>query len=110
MVTDTPEEFVGTDTCPQCRGEYLIMEQKGEPYCFWCCREIPAEPCNICSRTKIVDVPCCEDDYHPHHWLTFGGRQDSAGLGLVTIDLRMYSQKSHFNWDLRCWHCKSQNS
>lgn len=63
---DTPEEFIGTDSCPQCSHEYLVMEGKDEPYCFWCCREIPAEYCNICSRTKIVDVPCCEDYNHPH--------------------------------------------
>jgi hypothetical protein len=65
-VEDTPEEFSGTDTCPQCRHDYLVMEQKGEPYCFWCCREIPAEYCDICCRTKIADVPCCEDADLPH--------------------------------------------
>ncbi|MCR8921607.1 hypothetical protein NO559_02415 [Dasania sp. GY-MA-18] len=62
---NTPEEFIGTDTCPQCRHEYLVMEQKDEPYCFWCCRGIPAEYCEICGQTKIEGVPCCED-YEPH--------------------------------------------
>lgn len=61
-VEDTPEEFVGVDHCPQCRHEYLVMKQKGELYCFWCCTEIPAEYCKKCFCTKIVDVPCCEDE------------------------------------------------
>lgn len=61
---DTPEGFIGTDTCPQCCHEYLVMKQKGEPYCFWCCRCIPAEYCKICCQAKIEDVPCCEDDEH----------------------------------------------
>ncbi len=64
-VEDTPEEFVGVDQCPQCRHQYLVMEQKGAPYCFWCSIEIPAEYCKICCCTKIVDVPCCEDECDP---------------------------------------------
>lgn len=61
-VKDTPDEFIGVNTCPQCRHEYLVMEQRGEPYCFWCCCEVPAEYCESCYATKIIDVPCCEDD------------------------------------------------
>ncbi|NIC06313.1 hypothetical protein [Billgrantia bachuensis] len=61
-VEDSPEEFIGVDTCPKCRHEYLVMEQKGAPYCFWCCREVPAEYCERCYATKICDVPCCEDE------------------------------------------------
>lgn len=65
-VEDTPNEFIGVSDCPQCRNEYLVMEQKGQPYCFWCCIEVPAEDCEICGRTKLIDVPCCDDEGGPY--------------------------------------------
>jgi len=69
-VEDMPETFVGVDYCPQCNCEFLVMEQKDEPYCFWCCSEIPAEYCEMCGCTKIVDVPCCdEDESGPNLWV-----------------------------------------
>lgn len=54
-----PKEFTGVDACPQCENEYLIMEQIDEPYCFWCCSEIPAEYCDTCGLTKKIGVFCC---------------------------------------------------
>lgn len=54
-----PKEFSGVEACPQCENEYLIMEQIDKPYCFWCCSEIPAEYCDSCGLTKMIDAPCC---------------------------------------------------
>lgn len=58
-VTSIPKEFAGIDTCPQCRNEYLVMDEIDKPYCFWCCAEIPAEYCDSCGCTKMIDIRCC---------------------------------------------------
>ena len=33
---DTPEDFEGTLRCPECREDYLVIEEIPEPFCFWC--------------------------------------------------------------------------
>ncbi len=56
---DAPKEFAGTDTCPQCQNQYLVVEQVDKPYCFWCRDEVPVEYSDTCYEVKVVGGVCC---------------------------------------------------
>lgn len=60
-----PAEFSGTDTCPKCRNDYLVMGHMDKPYCFWCCSEVLAEYCDFCGEIKIIGDSCCDSNSLP---------------------------------------------
>lgn len=46
---DTPEEFLGTLDCPECRQSYLVIEGLDKPFCYWCNTTIDATECEDCG-------------------------------------------------------------
>lgn len=54
----TPEEFPGTDQCPECRQDWLVMGYHERPFCFYCNTSIDAQCCDECGFIFIVGENC----------------------------------------------------
>jgi hypothetical protein len=52
-VEDSPAAFEGTDNCPMCRQDYLIIGHHQQPFCFYCNTSIDAVSCEDCGRTRL---------------------------------------------------------
>lgn len=58
-VIDSPDDFAGTLTCPECRQDFLVMELTPSPFCFLCNTTIDAVECEHCGRVRLAsDSPC----------------------------------------------------
>jgi len=57
-VSDSPEEFPGTNDCPICRDSFLVSGYHPKPFCFRCNTTVDAEVCNYCGRTYLSGKPC----------------------------------------------------
>lgn len=55
---DIPEEFPGTDHCPECRQAYLVIGHHDKPVCFYCNTTIDAASCEDCGETYLVPRGC----------------------------------------------------
>jgi hypothetical protein len=50
---DTPEEFAGTLPCPECRQDWLVIEDMERPFCFWCNTSVDAVDCEDCGVVYV---------------------------------------------------------
>lgn len=57
---DTPDEFHGTQDCPICGQEFLVIGYHEKPFCFCCNTDINAAECEHCGRTYLANKTCCE--------------------------------------------------
>jgi hypothetical protein len=55
---DIPEEFPGTDDCPECRQAYLVIGYHEKPVCFYCNTTINAANCEECGETFLMPHGC----------------------------------------------------
>lgn len=55
---DMPEEFPGTDYCPECRQAFLVIGHHEKPVCFHCNTTINASNCEECGETFLVPRGC----------------------------------------------------
>ena len=55
---DIPEEFPGTDHCPECRQAYLVIGYHEKPVCFYCNTTINAANCEECGETFLMPHGC----------------------------------------------------
>lgn len=55
---DTPAAFPGTDRCPECRQDWLVMRRGAKPFCFGCNMTIDAGLCEDCGETFIIRDGC----------------------------------------------------
>ncbi len=60
--SDTPDDFHGTQDCPICRQELLVIGYHDKPFCFYCNTHVDAAVCECCGRTHLSDKVCCEYD------------------------------------------------
>ena len=63
-ISDHPDEFIGTQECPHCDKEWLLIGHHPQPFCFYCNTSVDAEECEICGGCFLTGLPCCdpEDD------------------------------------------------
>lgn len=59
---DSPDEFQGTQDCPMCRQEFLVIGYHQVPFCFHCNTSVEAAVCDCCGRTHLVGKVCCEPE------------------------------------------------
>lgn len=55
---DLPEEFPGTDYCPECRQAFLVMGYHDKPFCFHCNTTIDAAGCEDCGEVFLMKQGC----------------------------------------------------
>jgi hypothetical protein len=55
---DIPDEFGGTERCPECGQDSLAIGWHDKPFCFYCNSTINAEECEHCGRTFLVKNGC----------------------------------------------------
>ena len=56
--SDSPEEFPGTDYCPECRQAFLVIGYHVDAFCFHCNTTIHASNCEDCGETFLVKRGC----------------------------------------------------
>lgn len=63
---DMPDEFEGTHQCPNCRQEWLAIDEVEASSCFWCNTTVDAVLCDECGEVYVKsdghECCCAEDD------------------------------------------------
>ena len=57
--SDMPEEFPGTDECPICRQEFLVISEHKETFCYYCNTPVDAMVCSDCGFSDLSDEHYC---------------------------------------------------